>query len=189
MAVDFRPLVPPTDDELRALDRLNPGVTVERHADGTLLVSPNGFRGSGRTGELYYLMRVWRHQTGDAGRITDASGGYRLPSSAVYAPDSAYVRAERLVGLTGEQLEKFIDGCPDAAFEIVSESDSLRAQRAKCEHYVAAGSALVVLIDPYRRTVARWLHGSLVDTADAHAVDCGPVMPGFILDAAALFDL
>ena len=107
----------------------------------------------------------------------------------MYAPDSAYVRADRLADRTGKQLEKFFEGQPDAAFEIVSESDSLRAQRAKCEQYVAAGSDLVVLIDPYRRTVVRWQNGIADEPADPHAVDCSPVMPGFILDAAPLFEL
>ena len=53
------------------------------------------------------------------------------------------------------------------------------------------GVRLVVLIDPYRRRVhvGRRGDGEPRDLGDVASVDCGDVMPGFVLDVAAIRDL
>jgi Uma2 family endonuclease len=187
MAINFRPVTSPDDDELMLLHELNPGYTVERLADGRLLVSPNGAAGGMRNVELSFQLRSWERRAG-CGPTFDSSTGFRLPDTAVFAPDGAFVRSERWDPLTRDQRERYFSGAPDAAFEIVSRTDLRDDQLAKCVAYVRNGSTLVVLLDPYRRRVDRWLHGDLAELGDVESLDCDPVMPGFVLDVSSILD-
>lgn len=186
MAFTFRPVAAPTDDEMLLLHELNPGYTVERLADGALLVSPTGGRGGRRNVELTRQVGNWAVEASEP--VFDSSTGFRLPDSAVFAPDAAYVRRERWDRLTAQETERYFDGAPDAAFEIVSHTDSRDAQRAKCEAYVRYGSALVVLLDPYRDTMDVWRGEAHTATAAPRTLDCAPVMAGCVLDVRAILD-
>lgn len=186
MAFTFRPVAVPTDDELLLLHELNPGYTVERLADGALLVSPNGSRGSLRNTELTRQLGNWAAARGET--VFDSSAGFRLPDSAVFAPDGAFVLRSRWDGLTHAQTERYFPGAPDAAFEIVSKTDSREAQLAKCEAYVGHGSALVVLLDPYRNTMDVWRGGAHSATAAPQTLDCAPIMAGCLLNVRAILD-
>jgi Uma2 family endonuclease len=187
MAITFRPITAPDDDALMRLHELNPGYTVERLADGALLVSPNGAAGGMRNVELSFQLRSWDRRT-HYGPTFDSSTGFRLPDSSVFSPDGAFVCAARWQPLTQDQRERYFDGAPDAAFEIVSRTDLRSEQLMKCEAYARSGSALVVLLDPYRQTVDRWLDGVHESLGKISSLDCGPVMPEFILDVDAILD-
>jgi len=187
MAITFRPITAPDDDELMLLHELNPGYTVERLPDGRLLVSPNGAAGGMRNVELSWQLCGWE-RSAHHGPTFDSSTGFRLPDSAVYSPDGAFVRADRWEPLDRAQRERYFAGAPDGAFEIVSRTDLRAEQLAKCLEYARNGSALVVLIDPYRRCVDRWLNGAHVPLGDVAQLDCAPVMPGFVLDVRTIME-
>src|SRR3954470_9248342 len=55
------------------------------------------------------------------GRVFAAETGFKLAPRRVRAPDVAFVRADRLAGGVPE---KFFDGPPDLAIEVVSPSDT-----------------------------------------------------------------
>jgi Uma2 family endonuclease len=61
----------------------------------------------------------------------------------------------------------------------------------KIAAYLRNGVRLVVLIDPKRRNVYVGREGDAEPRAlgDVEHVDCAPVMPGFVLDVAAIRDL
>lgn len=185
MAVTFRPLSPPTDEEMLALHGLNPGYRVERLPDGALFVSPNGTLGSVRNVELTFQLAAWQRTRRD-GLILESSAGFSLPDGSLFSPDGSYLCAERIESLTKQQREQIFRGAPDAAFEIVSKSDSRRQQLNKAAAYARNGSALVVVIDPYRRVVDVWRGGVREELGEVAEVDCAPVMPGFVLDVAAI---
>jgi Uma2 family endonuclease len=187
MAITFRPINAPDDDELMRLHELNPGYTVERLPDGALLVSPNGAAGGMRNVELSFQLRAWQHRARH-GPTFDSSTGFRLPDTSVFSPDGAFVRAERWEPLSRAERERYFNGAPDAAFEIVSRTDLREAQLAKCVAYARNGSALVVLLDPYRRRVDRWLNGVHESLGEVASLDCEPVMPGFVLNVREIFE-
>jgi len=58
----------------------------------------------------------------------------------------------------------------------------------KCEAYARSGSPLVVLLDPYRQNVDRWLDGVHESLGKIASLDCAPVMPEFILDVDSILD-
>ena len=185
MAITFRPLSPPTDEEMLALHDLNPGVRVERTADGRLLMSPTSAQGGYRNALLTGQLLAWSLRTA-YGPTFDSSAGFLLADSSLFAPDGAFVSKERWKSLTAEQRDQYFSGAPDAAFEIVSKSDDPLDQRKKCELFARNGSRLVVLIDPYRRSVERWLDVEFEALGDVATLDCAPIMPGFILDVRAI---
>ena len=187
MAVTFRPITPPNDDELVRLHELNPGYTVERLPDGALLVSLNGAAGGIRNAELSFQLRAWERRV-RCGPTFDASTGFRLPDTSVYAPDGAFVIAGRWDPLDRDERERSFAGAPDAAFEIVSHTGSREVQLAKCLAYARNGAALVVLIDPYRRAVDCWRDGVHEPLGAIAELDCEPVMPSFVLDVTTILE-
>jgi len=187
MAYTFRTVTAPDDDELMLLHELNPGYTVERLPGGALLVSPNGAAGGMRNAHLSFQLVSWAARA-RCGPVFDSSTGFRLPDTSVFSPDGAFVRLERWEPLSKGQRERYFDGAPDAAFEIVSRTDLRAEQLAKCESYVRNGSALAVLVDPYRRRTDRWLHGEHALLGDVAQLDCAPVMPDFVLDVRAILE-
>ena len=75
-----------------------------------------------------------------------------------------------------------------AAFEVLSKSDSREQQLAKAAAFAQQGSRLVVVIDPFRRAVDAWREGVHTSLGDVAQVECDPVMPGFVLDVAAILE-
>ena len=105
----------------------------------------------------------------------------------VRAPDVSFVRAERL---PAEGIGPgFVRLAPDLAVEVLSPSESASRLEEKLDDYRAAGTPLIWVIDPERRTVmivaadapVRWLR-------EEDALDGGGVVPGFSCRVAELFD-
>ncbi len=58
------------------------------------------------------------------------------------------------------------------------------------DEYLACGARLGQLIDPVARTVYVYRPGQAAPTVlnDPETVPCDPELPGFVLDARAIFD-
>ena len=67
-------------------------------------------------------------------------------------PDVAYVDASRLRGFRGDDLE-VPRLSPDVAAEVLSPDDRRIDVESKIATYLAAGSALVIIVDPQRQIV------------------------------------
>lgn len=108
----------------------------------------------------------------------------RNPDS-VRAPDVAFVRAERL---TGGIPAGFFPGPPDLAVEVLSPNDQQRDVAAKVAQWLAAGAALVWVVDPAGRTLTA--HRMDVETMayrNDDSVPGAPVLPGFTLPLDRVF--
>ncbi|HEY0382584.1 MAG TPA: Uma2 family endonuclease [Candidatus Elarobacter sp.] len=161
----------------------------ERFADGTLLVTPPaGWQSSRANASLTGQIYAWL-QTGDHGIMLDSSGGVRLPDGSLYAPDATYVSRERWNRADHDLT--FAHVVPDAAFEVLSSSDRVRTTMKKIATYLRNGVRLVILVDPKRRKVYAGRQGDVEprELGNVDSVDCSPVMPGFVLNLAAMRDL
>ncbi len=188
MAVTITPVRPVTDDELLELSERNPGYQFERTAKGELIVTPTGIEGGRRSLELGRQLGNWAIRDG-TGVAFDSSTGFRLPDGALLSPDASWVRRERWDALTPEQRRKFGPLCPDAVFEVRSESQSLAELRDKMRAYLANGTRLGVLIDPESRTVEVYRPGREPQIfTDPGTVTLGPELPGFVLDCGPIFE-
>ena len=127
---------------------------------------------------------VWQHRLGVC--FADSTG-YTLPNlpNTVRAPDASFVRANRLPpdGVTGG----FLQLAPDLVVEVLSPSESDADLTEKLADYRVAGTPLVWVIDPARRTVTVIsTHESTTLGAD-DTLTGGDVVPGFVCGVAELF--
>ncbi len=110
----------------------------------------------------------------------------RNPDS-VRAPDVAFVRAERL---TGGIPAGFFPGPPDLAVEVLSPNDQQRDVAVKVAQWLAAGAALVWVVDPAGHTLtAHRVDGETMAYRNDESVPGAPVLPGFTLPTRPCFRL
>lgn len=185
----LRPVVELNDDQLLELSSLNKDLRLERTAEGELVVRPpaggeTGNRNAGLTAQVW----AWAERDG-TGVGFDSSGGFTLPSGAVRAPDVAWVRRERLAGLTTEQKRKFLPLCPDFVIELRSPSDALAKTETKLDEYIENGARLGWLIDPETKQVHVYRPNKDVEVlAGASEISGDPELPGFVLDLRRVWE-
>jgi Uma2 family endonuclease len=109
---------------------------------------------------------------------------FRNPDT-VRAPDAAFISRERFERFV--EKEKYFEGAPDLAAEVVSPGDSRREVEEKVRDYLEAGTRLVWVIDLRRRTVTVHRPGAEPDILgpDDH-LDGGDLLPGFSLPVSRL---
>lgn len=147
---------------------------------------PAGFEhGVGAAGIGYFLQRYVEDHP--IGVVCGAETGFVLfrNPDTVRAPDAAFVtreRAERVV-----EREKYFEGAPDLAAEVVSPGDSRREVAEKVQDYLAAGTRLVWIIDRRRKSVT--VHRPSVEPQvlgpDDH-LHGGDLLPGFSVPVSRL---
>jgi Uma2 family endonuclease len=105
----------------------------------------------------------------------------------IRGPDLAFVAASRAPA--DAALDKYLEGAPDLAVEIVSPNDKAEDVRGLIDEYFAAGARLVWIVYPGFKTIEVH-HAS--GTADLRrttdTLDGEDVLPGFSLPVAALFE-
>ena len=123
------------------------------------------------------------------GRVFADGFGYELTQlpHTVRVPDLSFVRTDALPrsGI-GPGLLKLT---PDLAVEVLSPSESASALEEKLDDYAFAGTQLMWVVDPVRRTVTvvaadapvRWLR-------DGDTLDGGILLPGFSCTVSEIFE-
>ena len=137
---------------------------------------------------LVLLLGVHARATG-IGRAFGDGFGYelvRLPHT-VRVPDGSFVLAHRLPAEgIGPGLLKL---APDLAIEVLSPSETASELQEKLDDYKVAGTPLVWVVDPVRRTVmvvasdapVQWLH-------EPDVLSGSDVVPGFSCRVTEIFD-
>lgn len=101
----------------------------------------------------------------------------------VRGPDLVVVRTDRSLGRAD-----FVAGGPEIAIEILSPGNRRGKIERKVREYLAAGSKLVWVLDPKRRTVT--VHrgdAPPVTLSGADRLDAGTLMPGLDITVAQVF--
>ena len=120
-----------TPDEFWTFCAVNRKLRAELTKDGDVIImAPTGFESSDSNSEIVFQLKAWA-KNDRTGKVTESSGAYVLPNGATYAPDAAWVRKDRLMDFTPDQLKKFLPLTPDFVIELRSESDSLNDAKAK----------------------------------------------------------
>ena len=104
----------------------------------------------------------------------------------VRGPDVGFVRAERLLNIANP--EKHLPFAPDFAVEVRSPSDQEDEVAEKAQMWLKAGSLLVWVADPERRTIT--VHrpdAEPVTLCENDEIDGGDVIPGFRCRVADFF--
>lgn len=124
---------------------------------------------------------VMKHRLG---RVAIAQAGYLLERGpdTVREPDVSFVSAARDL-----RTPKFFPGAPDLAVEVLSPNDLASEVHQKVREYLAAGTRMVIVIDPEKRTALVRTPTSTIDLTINDTISGGDVVPGWSLPLAELF--
>lgn len=116
-----------------------------------------------------------------------AETGFHLETDPdhVLAPDASFVRQERVDAV--EDGDGFFPGPPDLAVEVISPSDRLTEVADKVAEWLAAGTRMVVVVNPRNRTVQAHTPEGVTELTEADTLDGGDVVPGWELPVADIF--
>jgi Uma2 family endonuclease len=124
------------------------------------------------------------------GAVFAAETGFKLAANpdSVRAPDVAFVREERLIG--AEAVEGYWPGPPDLAVEVISPSDIYTQVEEKVIDWLDAGTRMVVVVNPRRRSVT--VYRSLTEIkilTESDMLDGLDVVPGWAIPVKDIFEL
>jgi Uma2 family endonuclease len=151
-------------------------------------MSPSGY-GHGRiTARLARLLDVHVTEAG-VGVALGAETGFVIERDpdTVRAPDAAFVSRER-ADAAGD-VTTFWPGAPDFAAEVVSPSDTFTAVEEKALCWLEAGTKLVLVVDPARRTATTYSgRGEARVHREPDTLDLDAAVPGWRVGVSELFD-
>ncbi len=141
--------------------------------------------------QIAQLLNNWlEQQPGPRGEVLTGEAGFRLrrdPDTTV-GIDLAYISPEMAAATPDEVF--LIDGAPVLAVEILSPSNQWDEVTDKVREYLAAGVALVWVLDPVFRTVQVYRPGAEPQMFNSQQELTGdPHLPGFRSEVARLFTL
>jgi Uma2 family endonuclease len=150
------------------------------------MMSPIGGR-HGRLAHNLGLLLGAHVRQADLGVVYAAETGFLLSRSpdTVCAPDVAFVVAERF-----RQIEDeigFVPIAPDLVGEVISPSDTFSEVEEKALAWLAAGTRIVLLVDPGTRTLHVYrAPDNIVVLQEDDSLDASDVVAGWRLSVAAL---
>ena len=177
-----------TEDQFFQLCSDNRDLRMELTAQKELIImAPTGLKSAWREIVLSTELMNWARKDG-TGIVIGPSGGYKLPNGAIRGPDASWIRRERLAGFSDKELEKFGHLCPDFVAEVMSPSDTLAEVQDKMAEYIANGTRLGWLIDPFEARVYVYLPGQPVECLENPTTVSGdPVLSGFVFNVAEIW--
>ena len=151
-------------------------------------MAPAGYEHGRVTMKLGRLLAnfVATHHLGD---VLGAETGFKLRTSpdTVRAADVAFVAAARIP--PGSQTYGFWEGGPDLAVEVISPGDTAEEVEAKIDDYLNAGTSIVWIVNPMRRTITVHRKGRDVDVLrEGDTLSGDDVIPGFQCAVADAFN-
>ena len=81
----------------------------------------------------------------------------------------------------------FFPGEPDLVVEVISPSDRLTEVADKVAEWLAAGTRMVVVVNPRNRTVQAHTREGVTELTEADTLDGGDVVPGWQMPVADIF--
>ncbi|WIG61585.1 MAG: hypothetical protein OJF49_004333 [Ktedonobacterales bacterium] len=182
---------PLTIDDL--LTRPDDGWTYELVEGRLVKMPPSGFGASSMGVTLSAALYLYT-RTHNLGRVSGADGEYVLsgPGEPVtaFAPDIAFVRAERLPLRESPEWDRPWQLAPDLAVEIASPNQFRPEMAEKAQRYLVAGVRLVWVIWPKQRQVDVWhldTQQAMTTLGIGQSLDGLDVVPGFSYAIADLF--
>jgi len=123
------------------------------------------------------------------GIVVGAETGFILSRNpdTVRGADVAFISSERAA--RQKSIEKFFDGPPDLAVEVVSPTDRAADIEEKIRDYLQAGTRLLLVIYPRTKTIAVYRPGKDVQILTLEdALEGYDVLPGFSIPVREIFE-
>jgi Uma2 family endonuclease len=176
-----------TPEQFDVLCISNPDLRLELTPTRELIVMPPAFFISGeRNSDLTFQVTAW-NRSNELGRVGDSSTGYDFTAigGGKLSPDVSWIEKSRMEGVSIEQLCPVV---PDFVVELRSTTDGLKVLQEKMREYQRLGVKLGLLIDPQNQQVEIYRPGQDPQIlASPTSIDCGEVMPGFILSMSRIW--
>jgi Uma2 family endonuclease len=138
--------------------------------------------------EIGGLLGSHARRTG-SGVTVAAETGFILARNpdTVRAPDAAFIAKDRAEAIG--RTPKYWPEAPALAVEVISPSDTYHEVRDKALEWLAAGSKMVLVLDPSKRTATVYRgQGEAHAYSEQDTLDLNDVVPGFSVSVAELFD-
>jgi Uma2 family endonuclease len=122
------------------------------------------------------------------GVVLGAETGFKIAGNpdTVRAPDIAFIKQDRLRELGS--TEKFWPVAPELAVEVLSPGDTVYEIEEKVAAWLAAGSAMVWVLNPRLRTIHVHRPNSPTRTLNENdSLEGHEVIPGFRIKVAEIF--
>jgi Uma2 family endonuclease len=165
----------------------NPDLRLELTKDGELIVMPpTGGESGKRNSNLVIEVGIWNRQT-NLGEIFDSSTGYDFIAigGGKMSPDVSWIEKSRLEGV---KIAGFIPIVPDFVIELRSVTDNLKSLQEKMAEYRRLGVRLGLLINPKNQQIEVYRPSQdTVVLESPSTIDCGGVMPGFVLSMSRIW--
>ena len=157
--------------------------------NGEIIMSPAGFNHGDICITIATALRNFARPR-KLGKVCDGQTGFRLTHGlrrkTVLSPDVSFVSRKRVEAMAAP--EKFFEGAPDLAVEVLSPGDALPAVEEKVRLYFLNGARLAWIVDPFEKQVyVRQPDGSVTIKLLAERLDAGEVLPGFRLPVREIF--
>ena len=151
------------------------------------MMSPGGFQHGRIAARVVSLLEqhVRQHQLG---AVCGAETGFLLSRNpdTVLAPDAAFVNWERLA--PHEQSTGYLPLAPDLVVEVISPQDRFSQVEEKARRWLAAGTRLVLLVDPGQQRVHVLRDPrQVIVLAEDELLDATDVVPGWQVPVRELF--
>ncbi len=178
-----------TDDQFYQLCLNNPELTIERSAQGALiLMAPVGGDSGSREADHITDLNNWNRQT-QLGKVFSSSTMFKLPGGGDRSPDAAWVELSRWQALTSEQRQKFPPIAPDFVIELRSRTDDLATLQEKMQEYLNSGVRLGWLFNPQDQQVEIYRQGQHKEVKSLpNQLSGEAVLPGFTLQVDCFTD-
>lgn len=142
-------------------------------------VTPNSLTSGLIALELAFYLKLYVREH-DLGYVAGTDAGFTLSPGNTLEPDVAFIAKSRL----SKMPERYFEGAPDLAVEVVSPTDSAKATLRKAKRYLMAGTDLVWILYPADKTADACTltpEGDMVihEIAVDGQLDGGKVIPGF----------
>lgn len=150
------------------------------------MMSPAGGQHGAVCHNLAFILGSYIKQS-KAGYAFGAETGFVLARNpdTMLAPDASFITADRAELIT----EKFIDGPPDLAVEVISPSQSAPNATEKAEQWLELGTQMVWLVWPRKRCITVHEAGKPDRTFEpGQSITDVPFMPGFVCAVAEVLD-
>jgi Uma2 family endonuclease len=172
-----------TDEEMEALPK--DGHKYEL-LEGELIMGPVHANHSVICARLVALLVdfVQKHRLGE---VYDSSAGFRLSEEVLLSPDISFVSKARSRKILVAP-DKFLQGAPDLAVEVLSPSDRMQRIHRKLDHYFERGTRLVWLVNWRIEQVHLYTPDNIQAlTRPTDILTGGDVLPGFKCRLAQIF--
>jgi Uma2 family endonuclease len=174
-----------TDEELMLLPQ--DGNKYEL-VDGELAVSPTGMEHGHVSSAISTALRNYVGAN-RLGAVLESSTGFRMKSSNILSPDVSFVDKRRIEAF--DRLpERFFQGAPDLAVEVLSPTDTLPALEQKVVEYFDNGARVCWLVEPRAKRVRVYYshprQSQVLEEQDT--LNGSPVLYGFLLPVRQIFE-